>query len=95
MSTEEIKELDENLKLQTAALVSTNLMLGALISVITEEQFLKMAHRYVLDTQQHNANLMASKRPDAKEWHALMEKMQQQLFGQVMLTREQHNSSRN
>lgn len=42
MSTELIKEFDENLKLQTAMLVSTNLMLGALISVLPEEQYLKM-----------------------------------------------------
>lgn len=94
MSLEEIKELDENLKLQTAAVVSTNLMLGALISVLTEEQFLTMAHRYVLDTQQHNANLMASTREDAEEWNELMEKMQQQLLAQVALTRNQHNPSK-
>lgn len=96
MSAEdEVRALDENLKIQTAAVVSTNLMLGALISVLTEEQFLVMAHRYVLDCQQHNANLMASTRPDAEEWHLLMDRMQQQLLGQVALTREQHNSSRN
>lgn len=95
MSTEEVKELDENLKLQTAALVSTNLMLGALISVLTEEQFLVMANRYVLDTQQYNANLKASNREDAKEWLSLMEKMQQHTLAQVSLTRDQHNKLAN
>lgn len=95
MSPEEIKELDENLKLQTAVLVSTNLMLGALVSVLSEEQFLTMAHRYVLDTQQHNANLMASTQEDAEEWNDLMEKMQQQLLGQIALTRSHHNSPGN
>lgn len=91
MSPEEMKDLDENLKIQTAAVVSTNLMLGALVSVLTEEQFLTMANRYLLDTQRHNANLMASTREDAEEWNDLMEKMQQQLLAQMAAVRSHHN----
>lgn len=95
MSTEEIKALDDNLKLQTAALISTNVMLGALISVVTEEQFLELTNRYLQDVQQLNANLKASVRGDREEWHALMEKMQLQLLAQVQMTREDHGSLRN
>lgn len=93
MSTELIKEFDENLKLQIAMLVSTNLMLGALISVLPEEQYLKLARLYVLDAQQYNANLLASTRPDAEEWGELMDKAQQQFFAVIAGMRVQHNPS--
>lgn len=93
MSPEEINELSNHLKLQTAVLTSTNLILGALISVIPREQYLALSQRYLLDTEKHNENLLASNREDAKEWYGLMGQIQQQFLGQIAATRNHYNPS--
>ncbi|MFC3686095.1 hypothetical protein [Hydrogenophaga luteola] len=88
MSQAEIKELKEHLQEQTAFTASACLMIGAIASVLTDEQFADVFERYEEAALTHRTNVANSPRKNAKQWATAMEEAQQALLVQTIGIRE-------
>lgn len=93
MSQAEIKDLKEHLMEQTAATASASLMIGAIASVLTDQQFAAVFERYEEAALTHRTNIANSPRKNAKQWAAAMEEAQQALLVQTIGIREMNRHS--